>query len=219
MLPSKCHNKILEILNHYSDFSLTKVTMSTQEIIRNVEELSLRDIRDLIDNEGGRLEPRKRLEELLPKFLPRLFNFYSTTFNLTPREERYDIPKANFTGSSRVQSLEKPFIDQICKEIEDELTSEMLDSHNYLVRSSIMIVVDFIHRYFHVDKSPLDENIADELKKIRKVSTDGIDEYIQEFVDARKGDHLYGAIQCCASHITERLLNEILERYNLVPRE
>lgn len=193
--------------------------MNAQEIIRNVEELSLRDIRDLIDNEGGRLEPRKRLEELLPKYLPRLFNFYEIMFNLTPREERYNIPKANCTGSSRVQSLEKRFIDQICKEIEDELTSEMLDSHNYLVRSSIMIMVDFIHRYFHVDKSPLDENIADELKKIRKVSEEGIDEYIDEFFDVQKGDHLYGAIQCYTRHITERLLNEILERYNLVPRE
>src|SRR5690606_12997885 len=144
-------------------------------------------------------EPRKRLEELLPQFLPRLFNFYSVTFNLTPREERYDIPKVNFTASSRVQSLEKQFIDQICKEIEDKLTSEMLDSHNYLVRSSIMIVVDLIHRHFHVDQYPLDENIADELKKIRKVSEESIDEYIDEFLDVHKDDYLYGAIRCCAS--------------------
>lgn len=193
--------------------------MNTQEIIRNVEELSLHDIKDLIDNQGGRLEPRKRLEELLPKFLPRLFNFYSVTFNLTPREERYDISNANVTGSSRVQSLEKPFIDQICKEIEDKLTSEMLDSHNYLVRSSIMIVVDFIHRHFHVDRYPLDENIADELKKIRKVSEESIEEYIDETLDLHKDDYVYGAIEGCARHVTERFLNEILERYNLVPRE
>lgn len=193
--------------------------MNTQEIIRNVEELSLREIKELIDNEGGRLEPRKRLEELLPQFLPRLFIFYSITFNLTPREERYNISKANFTASSRVQSLEKLFIDQICKEIEDKLTSEMLDSHNYLVRSSIMTVVDFIHRHFHVDQYPLDENIADELKKIRKAPEEDLDEYIEEFFEAQKDDPLYCAVKCYTRHVTERVLNEILERYNLVPRE
>lgn len=195
--------------------------MNTQEIIRNVEELSLREIKEMIDNEGGRLEPRQRLEELLPQFLPRLFNFYSDTFNLTPREEKYNISKANFTASSRVQSLEKPFIDQICKEIEDKLTSEMLDSHNYLVRSSIMTVVDFIHRRFYVDQYPLDENIADELKKIRKVPEEDIDEYIDEFFEVQKDedDPLYCAVKCYTRHVTERVLNEILERYNLVPRE
>lgn len=195
--------------------------MNTQEIIRNVEELSLREIKELIDNEGGRLEPRKRLEELLPQFLPRLFNFYSDTFKLTPREEKYNISKANYTASSRVQSLEKPFIDQICKEIEDKLTSEMLDSHNYLVRSSIMTVVDFIHRHFHVDQYPLDENIADELKKIRKAPEEDLDEYVDEFFEVQKDedDALYCAVKCYTRHVTERVLNEILERYNFVPRE
>lgn len=192
--------------------------MNTQEIIRNVEELSLREIKELIDNEGGKVEPRQRLEELLPQFLPRVFKFYEVTFTLIPRTKRHDVTSARIAGTSRVQAIEGQFIDQICNEIESQLDPEDVEEYGHLIRSSVMIAVDYVHQYFHVDRVALDEDIAKELSKIRESAEEVLENFFSELLATEKDDYKCTVAQEGVIHAAERIMNEILERYELVPR-
>lgn len=158
------------------------------------------------------------MKELSKDIVHKIFKFYDETFTMVPRKIRNYNTLPGTVVTTRVRELEESFTVTIIKEFYKHLNSDQKRNYGYLVVMMIHMTSQNIHRAFHLDPRELEQEVSEELDRIVKICSEDLHDFFRNMTDCR-GDHKYILMESAACHMRERLLNEILESFILVPRK
>lgn len=187
-------------------------------ILKEVKLEALEEIETYLLQEKISEDFYNMMKELSKDIVHKIFKFYDETFTLVPRKIRNYNALPGTVVTTRVRELEEPFTVTIIKEFYKHLNSDQKRNYGYLVVMMIHMTSQNIHRAFHLDPRELEQEVSEELDRIVKICSEDLHDFFRNMTDS-PGDHRYILMESAACHMRERLLNEILESFILVPRK